>query len=130
VLSVATLVAHVVLGEVAEIRTIEEPVEKVLRDILVEVLELWNPRESDLVVTRERLSELEPELVERSTGTEPEFYVVSYDIIWRDDEVIDRRFYVVVEDLGDMSRQVVRELAELSKLALEDFERSLKGSSR
>ncbi len=129
-LSVATLVAHVVLGEVAEIRTIEEPVEKVLRDILVEVLELWNPRESDLVVTRERLSELEPELVERSTGTEPEFYVVSYDIIWRDDEVIDRRFYVVVEDLGDMSRQVVRELAELSKLALEDFERSLKGSSR
>ena len=129
-LSVATLVAHVVLGEVAEIRTIEEPVEKVLRDILVEVLELWNPRESDLVVTRERLSELEPELVERSTGTEPEFYVVSYDIIWRDDEVIDRRFYVVMEDLGDVSRQVVRELAELSKLALEDFERSLKGSSR
>gem|GEM_PF-1148103 len=125
-----TLVAHVVLGEVAEIRTVEEPVEKVLRDTLVEVLELWNPRESDLVVTRERLSELEPELVERSTGTEPEFYVVSYDIIWRDDEVIDRRFYVVMEDLGDMSRQVVRELAELSKLALENFERSLKGSSR
>jgi len=130
VLSVVTLVAHVVLGEVAEIRTVEEPVEKVLRDTLVEVLELWNPRESDLVVTRERLSELEPELVERSTGTEPEFYVVSYDIIWRDDEVIDRRFYVVMEDLGDMSRQVVRELAELSKLALENFERSLKGSSR
>lgn len=129
-LSVVTLVAHVVLGEVAEIRTVEEPVEKVLRDTLVEVLELWNPRESDLVVTRERLSELEPELVERSTGTEPEFYVVSYDIIWRDDEVIDRRFYVVMEDLGDMSRQVVRELAELSKLALENFERSLKGSSR
>jgi len=130
VLSVVTLVAHVVLGEVAEIRTVEEPVEKVLRDTLVEVLELWNPRESDLVVTRERLSELEPELVERSTGTEPEFYVVSYDIIWRDDEVIDRRFYVVMEDLGDMSRQVVRELVELSKLALENFERSLKGSSR
>ena len=129
-LSVVTLVAHVVLGEVAEIRTVEEPVEKVLRDTLVEVLELWNPMESDLVVTRERLSELEPELVERSTGTEPEFYVVSYDIIWRDDEVIDRRFYVVMEDLGDMSRQVVRELAELSKLALENFERSLKGSSR
>ncbi len=129
-LSVATLVAHIALGEVSEVRRFGEPVERVLRDILVEVLELWNPRESDLVVTRERLTELKPELAERSTGTEPEFYVVSYDIIWRDDEVVDRRFYIVMEDLGDISRQVVKELADLSKLALEDFERSLKGSSR
>jgi len=130
VLSVATLVAHVVLGEVAEVRTVEEPVEKVLRNILLEVLELWSPRESDLVVTRERVSDLKPELAERSVATEPEFYIVSYDIVWVDDEVVDRRFYVVMEDLGDLSRQVVRELAELSRLALEDFERSFKGSSR
>lgn len=129
-LSVATLVAHVVLGEVAEVRTVEEPVEKVLRNILLEVLELWSPRESDLVVTRERVSDLKPELAERSVATEPEFYIVSYDIVWVDDEVVDRRFYVVMEDLGDLSRQVVRELAELSRLALEDFERSFKGSSR
>lgn len=129
-LSVATLVAHVVLGEVAEVRTVEEPVEKVLRNILHEVLELWSPRESDLVVTRERVSDLKPELAERSVATEPEFYIVSYDIVWVDDEVVDRRFYVVMEDLGDLSRQVVRELAELSRLALEDFERSFKGSSR
>ena len=122
------LVAHVVLGEVAEVKTVDEPVERVLRDILVEVLELWNPRESDLVVTRERVSELKPELAERFAATELEFYVVSYDIVWRDDEVVDRRFYVVMEDLGDLSRQVVKELAELSKLALEDFERGFKGS--
>jgi len=125
---VTALVAHVVLGEVAEVKTVDEPVERVLRDILVEVLELWNPRESDLVVTRERVSELKPELAERFAATELEFYVVSYDIVWRDDEVVDRRFYVVMEDLGDLSRQVVKELAELSKLALEDFERGFKGS--
>jgi len=128
VLRVTALVAHVVLGEVAEVKTVDEPVERVLRDILVEVLELWNPRESDLVVTRERVSELKPELAERFAATELEFYVVSYDIVWRDDEVVDRRFYVVMEDLGDLSRQVVKELAELSKLALEDFERGFKGS--
>jgi hypothetical protein len=131
---VATLVAHVVLGEVVEVRTVDEPIERVLRRILAEVLDLWNPRESDLVVTRERVSELKPELAERSPGTEPEFYVVSpefyvvsYDIVWVGDEVVDRRFYVVMEDLGELSRQVVRELAELSRVALEDLDRGLKG---
>ncbi|MCC6014823.1 MAG: DUF2286 domain-containing protein [Desulfurococcaceae archaeon] len=123
----ATLVAHVVLGEVVEVRTVDEPIERVLRRILAEVLDLWNPRESDLVVTRERVSELKPELAERSPGTEPEFYVVSYDIVWVGDEVVDRRFYVVMEDLGELSRQVVRELAELSRVALEDLDRGLKG---
>jgi hypothetical protein len=127
VLSVATLVAHVVLGEVTEVRTVDEPIESVLRRILVGVLDLWNPRESDLVVTRERVSELKPELAEQSPGTEPEFYVVSYDIVWRNDEVVDRRFYVVMEDLGEVSRQVVKELAELSRIALEDLDRGLKG---
>jgi hypothetical protein len=127
VLSVATLVAHVVLGEVTEVRTVDEPIERVLRRILVGVLDLWNPRESDLVVTRERVSELKPELAEQSPGTEPEFYVVSYDIVWRNDEVVDRRFYVVMEDLGEFSRQVVKELAELSRIALEDLDRGLKG---
>jgi len=127
VLSVATLVAHVVLGEVTEVRTVDEPIERVLRRILVGVLDLWNPRESDLVVTRERVSELKPELAEQSPGTEPEFYVVSYDIVWRNDEVVDRRFYVVMEDLGEVSRQVVKELAELSRIALEDLDRGLKG---
>lgn len=126
-LSVATLVAHVVLGEVTEVRTVDEPIERVLRRILVGVLDLWNPRESDLVVTRERVSELKPELAEQSPGTEPEFYVVSYDIVWRNDEVVDRRFYVVMEDLGEVSRQVVKELAELSRIALEDLDRGLKG---
>lgn len=126
-LSVATLVAHVVLGEVTEVRTVDEPIERVLRRILVGVLDLWNPRESDLVVTRERVSELKPELAEQSPGTEPEFYVVSYDIVWRNDEVVDRRFYVVMEDLGEFSRQVVKELAELSRIALEDLDRGLKG---
>lgn len=126
-LSVATLVAHVVLGEVTEVRTVDEPIESVLRRILVGVLDLWNPRESDLVVTRERVSELKPELAEQSPGTEPEFYVVSYDIVWRNDEVVDRRFYVVMEDLGEVSRQVVKELAELSRIALEDLDRGLKG---
>jgi hypothetical protein len=124
---VATLVAHVVLGEVVEVRTVDEPIERVLRRILAEVLDLWNPRESDLAVTRERVSELKPELAERSPGTEPEFYVVSYDIVWVGDEVVDRRFYVVMEDLGELSRQVVRELAELSRVALEDLDRGLKG---
>jgi hypothetical protein len=124
---VATLVAHVVLGEVTEVRTVDEPIERVLRRILVGVLDLWNPRESDLVVTRERVSELKPELAEQSPGTEPEFYVVSYDIVWRNDEVVDRRFYVVMEDLGEVSRQVVKELAELSRIALEDLDRGLKG---
>jgi hypothetical protein len=124
---VATLVAHVVLGEVTEVRTVDEPIERVLRRILVGVLDLWNPRESDLVVTRERVSELKPELAEQSPGTEPEFYVVSYDIVWRNDEVVDRRFYVVMEDLGEFSRQVVKELAELSRIALEDLDRGLKG---
>jgi hypothetical protein len=124
---VATLVAHVVLSEVVEVRTVDEPIERVLRRILAEVLDLWNPRESDLVVTRERVSELKPELAERSPGTEPEFYVVSYDIVWVGDEVVDRRFYVVMEDLGELSRQVVRELAELSRVALEDLDRGLKG---
>jgi hypothetical protein len=124
---VATLVAHVVLGEVVEVRTVDEPIERVLRRILAEVLDLWNPRESDLVVTRERVSELKPELAERSPGTEPEFYVASYDIVWVGDEVVDRRFYVVMEDLGELSRQVVRELAELSRVALEDLDRDLKG---
>ncbi|MCC6046575.1 MAG: DUF2286 domain-containing protein [Desulfurococcaceae archaeon] len=123
----ATLVAHVVLGEVTEVRTVDEPIERVLRRILVGVLDLWNPRESDLVVTRERVSELKPELAEQSPGTEPEFYVVSYDIVWRNDEVVDRRFYVVMEDLGEVSRQVVKELAELSRIALEDLDRGLKG---
>lgn len=123
----ATLVAHVVLGEVVEVRTVDEPIERVLRRILAEVLDLWNPRESDLAVTRERVSELKPELAERSPGTEPEFYVVSYDIVWVGDEVVDRRFYVVMEDLGELSRQVVRELAELSRVALEDLDRGLKG---
>lgn len=123
----ATLVAHVVLSEVVEVRTVDEPIERVLRRILAEVLDLWNPRESDLVVTRERVSELKPELAERSPGTEPEFYVVSYDIVWVGDEVVDRRFYVVMEDLGELSRQVVRELAELSRVALEDLDRGLKG---
>lgn len=123
----ATLVAHVVLGEVTEVRTVDEPIERVLRRILVGVLDLWNPRESDLVVTRERVSELKPELAEQSPGTEPEFYVVSYDIVWRNDEVVDRRFYVVMEDLGEFSRQVVKELAELSRIALEDLDRGLKG---
>jgi hypothetical protein len=118
---------HVVLGEVVEVRTVDEPIERVLRRILAEVLDLWNPRESDLVVTRERVSELKPELAERSPGTEPEFYVVSYDIVWVGDEVVDRRFYVVMEDLGELSRQVVRELAELSRVALEDLDRGLKG---
>lgn len=126
-LSVATLVAHVVLGEVTEVRTVDEPIESVLRRILVGVLDLWNPRESDLVVTRERVSELKPELAEQSPGIEPEFYVVSYDIVWRNDEVVDRRFYVVMEDLGEVSRQVVKELAELSRIALEDLDRGLKG---
>jgi hypothetical protein len=124
---VATLVAHVVLGEVTEVRTVDEPIERVLRRILVGVLDLWNPRESDLVVTRERVSELKPELAEQSPGTELEFYVVSYDIVWRNDEVVDRRFYVVMEDLGEFSRQVVKELAELSRIALEDLDRGLKG---
>ena len=123
----ATLVAHVVLGEVVEVRTVDEPIERVLRRILAEVLDLWNPRESDLVVTRERVSELKPELAERSPGAELEFYVVSYDIVWVGDEVVDRRFYVVMEDLGELSRQVVRELAELSRVALEDLDRGLKG---
>lgn len=122
--ALSTVIARVELGEVRERRVVEAPVEEAVRNLLFEVLGLWNPKESDLVVTRERLSSIKPELVERygDIGV----YVVSYDIEWRGDVVVDKRFFVIVEDLGTATDEIISELAELSREALSELEKELK----
>ncbi len=119
-----TAIARVELGEVRERRVVEASVEEAVRSLLFEVLGLWNPRESDLVVTKERLSTIKPELAELYGDLD--VYVVSYDIEWRDDKVVDKRFFVVVEDVGGVASEVVSELAELSREALSELEEELK----
>lgn len=119
-----TVVARIELGEVRERRVVEASVEEAVRNLLFEVLGLWNPKASDLVVTRERLSDIKPELVERYGDTD--VYVVSYDIEWRDDVVVDKRFFVVLRDVGEATDEIISELAELSREALSELEEELK----
>lgn len=120
----STVVAHVELGELREHRVVESSVEDVVRNLLFEVLSLWDPRRSDLVVTREKLSDIKPELVEYR---DIDVYIVSYDIEWRGDSVIDKRFFIVMKNLGEVSTEVISELVSLSRMALSEFEKEVKG---
>lgn len=119
----STVVAHVELGELKEHRIVESSTEDTVRNLLFEVLALWDPRKSDLVVTREKLSDIKPELVEHG---DVDVYIVSYDIEWRDDSVVDKRFFVVMKNLGDASTEVISELVNLSRTALLEFEKEVK----
>jgi|YelNatPaOPRAMG01_1025707.scaffolds.fasta_scaffold23557_3 hypothetical protein len=117
------LVARIELGEVKDKKVVEGSVEEVVRSLMMDVLELWDPKKSDLVVTKEKLSDIKPEL---SDYGDVDVYVISYDIEWKDENVVDRRFFVVVKDLGNASSEVVEELATLSKMSLAEFEKELK----
>lgn len=117
------IVARVELGELKESRTLEGTLEETVRKVLLEALALWDPRKSDLVVTRENLVDIKPELAEYRDAR---VYVISYDIEWRGENVVDRKFFVVMEDLGEVSMEVIGELADLSRLALTELEKELK----
>lgn len=119
----STVVAHIELGELKEHRIVESSTEDAVRSLLFEVLNLWDPRKSDLVVTREKLSDIKPELVEYR---DVDVYIVSYDIEWRDDSVIDKKFFVVMKNLGGVSTEVISELVNLSRTALLEFEKEIK----
>ncbi|MEM2208407.1 MAG: DUF2286 domain-containing protein [Sulfolobales archaeon] len=119
----STIVAHVELGELREQKLVESSVEDAVRNLLFEVLNLWDPRRSDLVVTRERLLDIKPELAEYG---DVDVYVVSYDIEWRDDSVVDKRFFIVMKNLGEVSTEVISELVNLSRVALLEFEKEVK----
>lgn len=119
----SAIVAHIELGELKEHRIVESSTEDAVRSLLFEVLNLWDPRKSDLVVTREKLSDIKPELAEYR---DVDVYIVSYDIEWRDDSVIDKKFFVVMKNLGEVSTEVISELINLSRAALLEFEKEIK----
>ncbi len=120
----STVVARVELGEVRERRIVETSVEEAVRSLLFEVLGFWDPKASDLVVTRERLSDIKPELAEQYGDVD--IYIVSYDIEWRGDVVVDKRFFVVMKNVGGVVDEVLSELADLSREALLETEKELK----
>lgn len=119
----STVIAHIELGELKEHRVVESSAEDAVRNLLFEVLALWDPRKSDLVVTREKLSDIKPELAEYR---DVDIYIVSYDIEWRDDSVVDKRFFVVMRNLGEVSTEVISELVNLSRSTLLEFEKEIK----
>lgn len=120
---VKVLIARIELGEVKDREVVEGNVEEVVRNLMVRALELWDPKKSDLVVTKERLTDIKPEL---SNYGDLDVYIVSYDIEWRDNNVVDRKFFVVMKDLGEVSSEVIEELATLSRMSLEEFEKEPK----
>lgn len=117
------VIAHIELGELKESKVVEATLEEAVRMVLTEVLTLWNPRESDLVVTKEKVSEIKPELAEYR---DIDVYIISYEIEWRGEEVIDKKFFVVLEELGEVSVEVIKELANLSRSALTELEKEFK----
>lgn len=110
------LIARIELGEVKGREVVEGSVEEVVRSLMVRALELWDPKKSDLVVTREKLADIKPEL---SNYGDLDVYIVSYDIEWIDSNVVDRRFFVVMKDLGEVSSEIIEELAALSRMSLD-----------
>ncbi len=117
------LIARIELGEVKGREVVEGSVEDVVRSLMVRALELWDPKKSDLVVTREKLADIKPEL---SDYGDLDVYIVSYDIEWIDSNVVDRRFFVVMKDLGEVSSEIIEELAALSRMSLDEFEKEFK----
>ncbi|MCX8208962.1 MAG: DUF2286 domain-containing protein [Sulfolobales archaeon] len=118
-----TLVAHVEFGELKARKLVEVSVEEAVRNVLFEVLALWDPARSDLVVTKEKLLDIKPELARYA---DVDVYIISYDIEWRNESVVDRRFFIVMKDMGDVSDKVVEELTALSREALLEFEKEVK----
>ncbi|MCX8184372.1 MAG: DUF2286 domain-containing protein [Sulfolobales archaeon] len=119
----STVVAHIEFGELKMKRVVEAPVEETVRSILFEVLAIWDPAKSDLVVTREKLSNIKPELVKQK---DIDIYVISYDIEWREDSVVDRRFFVVMKNIDEASAEAIEELATLSREELLEFKKEVK----
>lgn len=122
-LALSTVIARIELGELREHRTVEVSVEEAVRSLLFELMNLWDPRKSDLVITKEKLFDIKPELAEHG---DVDVYIVSYDIEWRDDSVVDKKFFVVMKDLGEASAEVLMELATMSRIALLEFEKEIK----
>lgn len=122
-LVLSTVVAHIEFGELKMKRVVEAPVEETVRSILFEVLAIWDPAKSDLVVTREKLSNIKPELVKQK---DIDIYVISYDIEWREDSVVDRRFFVVMKNIDEASAEAIEELATLSREELLEFKKEVK----
>lgn len=122
-LIMGVLIARIELGEVKGREVVEGSVEEVVRSLMVRALELWDPKKSDLVVTREKLADIKPEL---SDYGDLDVYIVSYDIEWIDSNVVDRRFFVVMKDLGEVSSEIIEELAALSRMSLDEFEKEFK----
>lgn len=115
-------------GEIKSQNLIEGELDKVLKDVVVKALELWNPQKSDLVVVRDRHEvsvnlpitreqyELYSRFNLRRLGDKATFeipvYIVSFENEWIDNHIKDSKVFVVAPYVDETTSSRVLELAK------------------
>jgi hypothetical protein len=128
------------LGEIKEKTLVDGDFNKVLKDIVIKALELWDPQKSDLIIMRHKqeinvklpISKEQYELYSqynlRRKGDYAAFeipvYLISFENEWIDDSIFDSKVFVVAPYIDDYCMEKVEELAR-SITTLEKEEESI-----
>jgi Uncharacterized protein conserved in archaea len=116
------------LGEIKEKNLVEGDFNKVLKDVVVKALGLWDPQKSDLIIMKHRqeinvklpISKEQYELYSqynlRRKGDYATFeipvYLISFENEWVDDSIFDSKVFVVAPYIDDYCTEKVEELAK------------------
>lgn len=132
------LIARAEHGKVVEKLVVEDDLEKALKDTVIKVLQLWNPKDSDLIIMRHKQEVVVKLPISReqyeaysqynlrrkgdAAVFEVPLYLISYENRWVNDDVVDSKVYVVSPYVDEVAARKVLELAENVTAPLEQKE--------
>ena len=116
------------LGEIKEKILVEGDLNKVLKDVVLKALELWDPQKSDLIIMRHKqeisvklpISKEQYELYSqynlKRKGDYASFeipvYLISFENEWINDSVFDSKIFIVAPYIDNYSMEKLEELAK------------------
>uniref|UniRef100_A0A7C2ZNW1 DUF2286 domain-containing protein n=1 Tax=Ignisphaera aggregans TaxID=334771 RepID=A0A7C2ZNW1_9CREN len=130
-------------GELKEKQLADGDLEKILKDVIVKALNLWEPRKSDLVVVKHKHEvklplplkkdqyELYSQFNLRRVGDSAVFeipvYVISYENEWAGDTIRDSKVFIVTPYIDESTSANIVELAKsitspMQEEEVEEFE--------
>ncbi|MCX8205237.1 MAG: DUF2286 domain-containing protein [Candidatus Nezhaarchaeota archaeon] len=122
------IVARSSMGGVKEAEVVEGELSEVVKRVVLRALEMWDMRESDFIVmrdryvtsvklplTKEQYEEYSKYELRRVSSSEAEvrvpIYVVSYSNEWRGDNYIDKEVFIIAPYINEAQLEEIKELA-------------------